>query len=129
MGEVKDRFKVSADELEHRMQKQALEHDAPIQKAVGIIEMALETVLKKLGVDVTGNIPLQQEQLGIIITEETRVEMGGLQGFFVSVARNGDVIPVAWIGDAQLNSMGECSCQIHSFLDERLIEVGGVKIK
>ena len=126
---LKDRFHVSADELEHRTQKQILEHDSPIRNAVGIIEAALETVLKKLGVDVTGDIPLQQEQLGIIITEETRPEMAGLNGFFVSVIRKGDIVPMAWIGDAQLNSMGECSCAIHWFQEERMSEVGGIKLQ
>lgn len=125
---MKDRFSISADELEHRMQKQVLEHDTPIKKAVGIIEAALETVLEKLGVDITGDIPLQQEQLGIIITEETRPEMAGLNGFYVSVAREGDVVPFSWIGDAKLNSSGECSCEIHYFQDNKLDIVGGIRL-
>lgn len=127
---LKDRFHISADELESRMQRQIKYHDEPIQKAVAILEMALNTVLTKLGVNVEwGNIPFQQEQLGIIITEETRPEMAGLNGFFVSIRKKGDLIPYAWIGQAQLNSIGECSCEIHWFQDERMDEIGKVKLQ
>jgi hypothetical protein len=126
---LKDRFSISADELESRMQRQEKYHTQPIQKAVSILEMALDTVMKKLGVDVTQDIPSQQKELGIIITEETRVEMGGLNGFFVSIAGRGEIVPYAWIGEAKLNSVGECSCEIHWFKDERMDEIGGVKLQ
>lgn len=126
---LKDRFHVSQDELESRMEKQAKFHDQPIQKAVAILEMAVDTVLKKLGVDVTrDDIPDQMDLLGIIMTEETREEMAGLNGFYVFLNQKGDIIPYAYIGGAQLNSIGECSCEIHFFQDERLVVVGGEKL-
>jgi hypothetical protein len=130
MGELlKDRFSISADELEHRMQLQQKYHDEPLQKAVQILEAALDKVLTKLGVVIEfGDIPSQQDALGIIITEETREELAGINGFFIFLARKGDIIPYCWIGAAQLNNMGECSCQIHYFQDERLEVSGGVKI-
>jgi len=128
---IKDRFHISRDELESRMEKQKLLHDDPIKKAVEILQFALDKVMKKLGVDVDQEpevIHAQQEQLGIIVTEETREDMAGLNGFFVSLVRKGDIIPYAWIGSAQLNSMGECSCEVHWFQDNRLDEVGGIKL-
>ena len=126
---LKDRFHISQDELESRMQTQTKLHDEPIQKAVAILEAALDKVMTKLGVNVErGNIPMQQDALGIVVTEETREEMAGLNGFFVFVKRKNDLIPFAWVGAARLNKMGECFCDIHWFQDERLDEVGGVKL-
>jgi len=129
MSEIrKDRFHISADELEARMQAQAKYHEEPVKKAVAILEMALNKVMTKLGVNVEEDIPAQQDALGIIITEETREEMAGLNGFFVFLSRVGDIIPYAWVGAAKLNHIGECSCEVHYFQDDRLDEVGGIKI-
>ena len=126
---IKDRFHISADELESRMNKQDKYHNQPIQKAVAILEMAVDTVLKKLGVDITrDDIPDQMDLMGIIMTEETREEMAGLNGFFIFVRKKEDIIPFAWVGQAQLNSIGECSCEIHWFKDERMSEIGGIKL-
>ena len=126
---IKDRFHISTDELESRMEKQQKYHDQPIQRAVAILEMAVDTVLKKLGIDVTrDDIPDQMELMGIIMTEETREEMAGLNGFFIFVKKKNDIIPYAWVGQAQLNSIGECSCEIHWFQDERMDKMGGIKL-
>ena len=126
---LKDRFSISADELEDRMQRQAKLHKEPIQRAVAILEMAVDTVLRKLGVNIElGDIPAQMDQLGIIMTEETREDMAGLNGFFIFVSRNGDLIPHSWIGAAKLNSVGECNCEIHMFQDNRLLEIGGERL-
>jgi len=126
---LKDRFNISVDELEYRMQMQKKYHNDPAKQAVAILDMALEKVLTKLGVNVTlGDIPAQQDQLGIIVTEEIRNEMAGLQGFFVFVQRKGNIIPFAWVGAARLNSIGECFCDIHYFMDNRLVETGGIKL-
>lgn len=129
VGVKKDRFKISADELEALHQRKLKEKDEPIKKAVTLLEAALDSVLTKLGVDVTrDDIPQQQEQLGIMITEETREEMWGLNGFFIFVARKGELIPYGWIGAARLNSQGECFVDIQYFQDNRLEETGGIKI-
>lgn len=137
---LKDKFHISADELEHRMQMQVKYHDEPIQQAVGILMSALDRVMKKLGVDVDQDpdvIHDQQDQLGIIVTEETRDEMAGLQGFFVFLKRrlwgnrpenDFTIIPYCWIGAARLNSNGECYVDIQYFQDERLEETGGIKL-
>jgi hypothetical protein len=122
------RFEISADELEARMQRQQKMRVEPVQRAVAILEAALDIVMKKLGVNVEDDIPLQQEALGIIIVEETRPEMAGLNGFFVNVVRNGDIIPYAWVGAARLNSMGECFCDIQWFQEERMDSIGGERI-
>lgn len=129
MTTLKDRFNISADELESRMENQEKHHDEPIRKAVAVLEMALDTVLEKLGVNFElGNIQLQQEALGIIITEEIRPEFASINGFFVSVVKDNDIVPYSWIGDAKLNSMGEVSCEIQYFIDDRLEVIGGGKI-
>ena len=127
---LKDRFSISADELEHRMQLQKKQHEEPVQKAVALLEAALDRVLTKLGVDVSDpdSIGQQQMDLGIMITEETRPEMAGLQGFFVFVSHNDDLVPYAWVGAARLNSVGECFVDIQYFQDQRLEETGGIKL-
>jgi hypothetical protein len=125
---LKDRFNISADELEHRMQLQEKYHNDPARQAAAILDMALEMVMKKLGVNVEEDIPLQQEQLGIMVMEENREEMAGLNGFFVFVNKQGELVPFAWIGSAQLNSLGECGCEVHWFNDNRMDAVGGVKL-
>lgn len=130
MGEtIKDRYSISADELEHRMQLREKLHDDPLKKAVLLLDLGLERVLTKLGVNITaGHIPEQQFALGIIIQEETREEMAGLMGYFIHVQRRGELIPYAWVGAARLNSVGECFVDIQYFQDNRLEETGGIKL-
>lgn len=132
----KDRFRISADELESRMRQQQKEHNEPIQKAVALLEAALERVLEKLGVIIEdGNFQEQQDELGIIITEETRPEMAGISGFFVFKTirkkfnpEEIDIVPYAWVGAARLSKHGECFVDIQYFQDERLEETGGFKL-
>lgn len=127
---IKDRFSISADELQHRMELQQKYHVEPLQKAVFLLDTALERVLGKLGVMIeAGHIPEQQEALGIIIQEETREEMAGLMGYFIHVRRRGEIIPYAWVGAARVNTQGECFVDIQYFQDNRLEETGGFKIE
>jgi hypothetical protein len=124
-----DRFSISQDELEARMAKKEAVQDEPVKKAVELLEAALERVLAKLGVNIeAGDIPAQQDQLGIMITEETREEMAGINGFFIFVSRKGDLIPYGWVGAARLNTQGECFVDIQYFEDNRLEETGGIKV-
>jgi hypothetical protein len=125
---LKDRFHCSADELEHRMQVQAEQREEPVKKAVELLDMALEKVLTKLGVNISlGAIPDQQHALGITICEEVREEMAGVMGFYIYVGYE-DVIPYAWIGAARLEKDGNCYVDIQYFQDNRLEETGGVKL-
>lgn len=128
--ELKTRFEISADELEFRMLKQQEMHIEPGQKAVQILEAALDKVLTGLGVNVEdiASIPAQQEALGIIITENTDERAPQLNGFFIFVTRNGELIPHSWVGAARLDHDGKCYCDIQYFIDNRLEETGEVKI-
>lgn len=125
-----DVFSISKDELEARMLRKQKDQIEPCQKAVELLEAALERVLTKLGVNCEDEetIPQQQEDLGIYITPEEREEMAGLQGFFITVFRKGDFIPYAWVGAARLNHDGCCYVDIKFFQDDRLEETGGVKL-
>ena len=124
-----DRFAISQDELESRMVQKQKEQEEPVQKAVALLEAALEKVLTKLGVNVeAGDIPAQQDALGILITEETREELAGINGFFIYVTWRGDLVPYAWVGAARLNTEGECFVDIQYFQDNRLEETGGEKL-
>jgi hypothetical protein len=128
--EIKTRFEISADELAARMLKQQELHIEPGQKAVQILEAALDTVLKKLGVNVDDveTIPDQMNALGIIMTENTDERAPQINGFFVFLAKDCDIIPYSWVGAARLESDGRCYCDIQFFQDERLQEVGGIRL-
>jgi hypothetical protein len=131
------RFDISADELNHRMELKKRLKDDPVQRAVSILEAAVDTVLRKLGVNIElGDIPAQMDALGIIMTENTEIRTPQLNGFFIYVTRKSyalrnpepDLIPYAWVGSARLNSNGECFCDIHWFQENKLSETGGVKL-
>lgn len=129
MSELKTRYEISADELEARMEAQQKYHNEPVQKAVAILEAALDTVMESLGVNIElGDIPAQQDALGIIVTENTEEATPQLNGFYVFVNRKGEPVPYAWVGAAYLNHMGECYCEIHWFQKDKLTEMGGVKL-
>jgi len=126
----KTRFEISADELEYRTLKHQEQNIEPGQKAVMVLEAALDTVLKKLGVNVEDidTIPEQMDALGIMINEHTDERAPQLNGFFVSLIIPGDIIPYAWVGAARLGGDGKCWCDIQWFREERLSETGGVKV-
>lgn len=133
---TKDIFKISEDELIHRMQQKQKFRDEPCQKAVKLLDMALCQVLTRLGVncELEDTIPQQQMDLGITITEETREEMAGVNGFFVffqkwdKVKQEMDLVPYGWVGAARINSDGTCAVDIHYFNDEKLVEMKGGRI-
>jgi len=120
-------FEISEDELMHRMELQQKFVIEPIEKAVFLLEQALNDVLKGLGVDVEQEIPPQQYDMGITITEETRPEMAGINGFFVYIGYD-KFIPYAWVGAAQVTEDGKCRVETHFFQKERMINNVGSKI-
>ena len=140
-----DRFHCSLDELEYRMHLKQKLQEEPIQKAVALLEVALEKVLTKLGVDCTekdASIPDQQRDLGIIIQDWDDPRAPQLNGYFIhlTVPKKGreilddmteddvELIPYGWVGNARINSLGECFVDIQYFLDDRLEESGGFKL-
>ena len=130
MGKVKnDRFRISADELEHRMELKKKLSDDPIRKGVEILTAALYIVLSELGVDVSNEDTIAQQQidLGITVWDHNTEDNPQLNGFFVHVGGE-EYIPYAWVGAARLNQLGECYCDIQRFQDETLLEVGGVRL-
>lgn len=125
MSELKDRYSISADELNHRMELQQQYHDAPLQKAVMVLEGAIEKVLVNLGVDVTKDpetIKMQQQLLGIEISE-----LQDFPGIFVTLLFP-EPTPYAWISDVKLNNMGSYSYDIQWFQKEKMTTVEGGKI-
>jgi len=129
MSELKTRYEISADELEARMEAQQKYHNEPVQKAVAILEAALDTVMESLGVNIElGDIPAQQDALGIIVTENTEEATPQLNGFFVFVNIGGELAPYAWVGAAYITHLGQCFCDINWFQKDKLTEMGGVKL-
>ena len=120
-------FEISEDELQHRMDLQQKFSIEPIQKAVFLLEQALNDVLKGLGVDTEEDIPAQQDALGITIQMETRPELAGINGFYVYIGYD-KVIPYAWVGAAQITSDGKCKVEVHFFMQERMVDKIGPRI-
>ena len=126
---TKSRFEISDDELNARMKRQEKIHDEPLREATATIGKAICIVLAKLGVNCEmDNIPDQQAELGIRIISEERPDMFGLNGYYVMVARGGDLHPYAWIGDARLDSNGNVWCDICWIKEHRLESIGGTKV-
>jgi len=123
---IKTRYEISADELAHREDLQEKFHYEPVRAAVRVLERALEKVMESLGVDIFGNIPEQQQALGIFITEDA-IE-GGLGGYHVTTMTKEGLKPYAWVGSAKLDSQGKVSCEIWWLNTERLDTVEGPKI-
>lgn len=124
-------FEISTDELEARMEAKRKLQDEPIQQAVELLEAALDKVMTSLGVDVTQSpesIRMQQDFLGIEIQENTDEATPNLNGFFVFVYKDNDIIPHSWIGAARIDSNGRCFVDIQTFEDNRLQETGGFKL-
>lgn len=121
------RFQISEDELQAREQRQE-ELNEPGRKAVMILEAALEKVMASLGVDIAKDIPPQQEALGITITDNTEETTPQLNGFFIFIERDGELIPHSWVGAVRIDSTGQCLCDIQWFMDERLDQVRGMRL-
>jgi hypothetical protein len=130
MPERKTVFEISADELEYRLVKQQEIHNDPCHRAVKILEAALDNVLEARGVDTSDpeTVAEQMINLGIIMTENTDERTPQLNGFFVFIQKDGDLIPYAWIGAARITREGKCFCDIQWFMDNRLDETGGIKL-
>lgn len=124
------RFKISQDELQHRMFLQSKYHDQPCKNVVLLIEEALDNIMKKLGVDITQDpetIHQQQADLGITIWTEEREEMAGLQGYFIHTGGE-QYIPHAWIGAPYLANDGLVYVDVHDFKHNVLIKFGGIRV-
>ena len=124
------RFDISEDELQARMERQKKIHTEPVQKAVEILEAALDVVMKSLGVDVTQDadtIKMNQEAMGITIWEHTDERSPQCNGFYVHIGYD-RFIPYAWVGAARLDSSGRCYADIQWFQSEKLSEIGGSKL-
>ena len=120
-----DRFKISADEMHHRMSMQEERHDKPLREVAGLIEDALRKVRKTLGVDVTQeDVASQQFLRGIVIAERPPEEMGELAGHFVIA----EGTPIAIVGDPWLGSDGLAYLDILWLKEERKERFGGVRI-
>lgn len=124
---IKDRFHISADEMEHRMQLQEKYHNVPLRSVTDLISDAISKVLKTLGVDITQSnemIIQQQLAMGIIISEHPPEEMGELSGFYINIGEK----PIAIICDPYLASDGLSYLDIMWVQVNLMERVGGVKI-
>lgn len=125
---IKDRFHISTDEMEHRMQLQEKYHATPLRNVTDLISDAIRKVLKLLGVDVTQSDEMviqQQLALGITISEHFPEEMGELSGFYVTIGTK----PIAIVCDPYLASDGLSYLDIMWIQANLMEKFGGVKIR
>jgi len=102
---MKKRNEISNDELMYRQLLKESLHIKPSRKAVQILEDRITKVLVKLGVDVTKNkesVDMQMSLLGIDINSISEEQMKSAAGLYISVTRNGEPIPYAYISGAKL---------------------------
>ena len=126
-----NRFQVSVDELEARMQRRHEKHVAPAEKAAEVMGDAVYRVLARLGVHTNQDpeiVKAEQEALGITIWDRFDEEQPQLNGFYIHKDYD-EYTPFAWVGDAFLDTEGKCWCTIWWFgpnIEERF---GGFKVE
>jgi hypothetical protein len=114
--------KKSSDELEHIQQEHKKVKIEPGREAVRLIGESIDNVLKRQGIDVEGDIKVQQAAQGInILQSETVAELLGLpqvahlQGLFILKVSAFNVVPIAFVGDAFVDKEGLIVVQTHNF--------------
>ena len=112
MSEIQKKwFEVSADELAHRMFKQKVMHDEPITQAGALFYHALDEVLKGLGVDVEGDVQLQQEAMGIKVLDMKPPDFPpDCRGYTVVSPPYDD--PDAWVREPVMTKDGNILCEV-----------------
>jgi hypothetical protein len=137
---LKSRFEISSDELNHRMELQQKYHDEPLTRAGVLLQVAMDKVLTKLGVDVKDpeTIAMQMINMGIFansIEDEAHPKLNGIyvslvtgHSNYTSLDGEPDIIPYAFIGNARLSKDGRCRCDITYWNEHRLDEISGDKI-
>lgn len=120
------KYKLSEDALTY-YQKQLEKSQEPGKKAVEVLEAGINSVLAELGVNIDGDIQQQQLELGILITENTDERTPQLNGFFIYQVRDGDIVPIAWVGSARLEA-GKAWIDIEWFTRNTRDAIGGIKL-
>lgn len=121
------RYNLSEDEIIFYQQRKEKSQE-PAKRAVEVLEDGIYTILSELGVNIDGDIKAQQAQLGIIIQEHTDENYPQLNGFYIHQVRNGDIVPVGWVGSARIDSTGKVWIDIEDFQNNTRKETGGIPI-
>lgn len=108
-------YRVSEDELESRMIRHKIMHDEIISKAGAMVFKALDEILTMLGVDVNGDIEMQQGVLGIFVLSMGEDWGENVRGMTVARKVGKDIAPYAWISDARVENDGRIYCEAQVF--------------
>jgi hypothetical protein len=123
-------YEISEDELESRMIRHNLIHNEPCTRAGAMVFEMLDNILKMLGVDVEGDIQMQQEVLGILIAEINEntppVPCGRKLPHGLVVVQ--DFKPYAFIKAATVNHLGVMICEAELYRKNILLELKCGKI-
>lgn len=121
------RYSLSSDAL-HFYQQQKEKSQEPSRKAVEVLEAGINMILAELGINIDGDIQAQQEELGIIIQEHTEEQYPQLNGFYIHQVRDGDIVPIAFVGSARIDSTGKAWIDVEHFQRNTSKEMGGIKL-
>jgi len=108
-------YRISEDELESRMIRHKIMHDEVISKAGAMVYKALDEILTMLGVDVNGDIEMQQDVLGIHVLSMGDDWSEGVRGMTVAKQVGKDIAPYAWISEAKVENDGRIYCEAQVF--------------
>ena len=134
-GEIKKKIYDMSEDEQHNWELKKEAHDEPFRLAATAIAAGIDTVLEALGVntrvDSDDKLQAQMMSLGVFIKEYTNQPdvAPQIQGYYVFQARFKtpldtvkDIIPIAFIGNPQVNSTGEIAVEIH-WLDKLTMDV------
>ena len=110
---------------------------APAREAAELMERLIDKTLQSLGVNLNGDIKAQQEERRIKVVDSEdflRAWIGNpdlapqLNGFFVMQVIGDQPVPVAFIGDAGVDSEGHITVTVEDYRTNEKIIVSGNKL-
>jgi len=122
MNKITKWHEVSADELNSRMTRHQIMHDEPLSQAGAMVYAALDNVLERLGVVLTGDVKAQQEFLGIEVLDMGEDWPAKVRGLTVARRKDKDIMPFAWVSEAKIEKSGDIYCDVQLFETDELLK-------
>jgi len=125
-------FTLSLDQLMSMEEQQQQEVTDPLKKIAGLMEVGLQHILFKLGVDCSlGEDEVQAQMLerGVFIQERDIPTAPKGNGFYVFQGTSALTLqPVAFISSPYIDNLGKANISIELYRDNIQFEMGGIKI-
>jgi hypothetical protein len=125
-------FTLSLDQLmsiEEQKQKEVID---PLKKIAALMELGLQHILGKLGVDCAceeREMHTQLQEFGIHIQERNETTKPKANGFYVFQGKTALTMePVAFISSPYIDNLGKANITIELYRNDIQFEMGGIKI-